>query len=97
MFGCCFVLGACRVSVIRGRVVSREGNGLIGIRVSVATDPQFGFTLTRSDGCYVVSLKSFRPELVDCSTHQQKRWDVFAHALNVTRLNFSHFERLVVV
>ncbi|GIY23945.1 hypothetical protein CDAR_467421 [Caerostris darwini] len=40
----------CRVSVIRGRVVSREGNGLIGIRVSVATDPQFGFTLTRSDG-----------------------------------------------
>ncbi|GFS94472.1 uncharacterized protein TNCV_2014881 [Trichonephila clavipes] len=40
-----------RVSVIRGRVVSREGNGLIGIRVSVATDPQFGFTLTRSDGC----------------------------------------------
>ncbi|GBM06562.1 hypothetical protein AVEN_220011-1 [Araneus ventricosus] len=39
-----------RVSVIRGRVVSREGNGLIGIRVSVATDPQFGFTLTRSDG-----------------------------------------------
>nr|XP_015923788.2 teneurin-m-like [Parasteatoda tepidariorum] len=41
-----------RVSVIRGRVVSREGNGLIGIRVSVATDPQFGFTLTRSDGWF---------------------------------------------
>jgi len=38
--------------VIRGQVISREGNGLIGIRVSVATDPQFGFTLTRGDGWY---------------------------------------------
>ncbi|XP_054167929.1 teneurin-m-like [Oppia nitens] len=41
-----------RVSVIRGQVISREGNGLIGIRVSVATDPQFGFTLTRGDGWF---------------------------------------------
>ncbi|OQR66691.1 teneurin-3-like [Tropilaelaps mercedesae] len=41
-----------RVSVIRGRVIGREGNGLIGIRVSVATDPQFGFTLTRPDGWF---------------------------------------------
>lgn len=39
--------------MIRGQVISREGNGLIGIRVSVATDPQFGFTLTRGDGWYV--------------------------------------------
>lgn len=39
-----------RVAVIRGQVVSKEQNGLIGIRVSVETDPQFGFTLTRSDG-----------------------------------------------
>ncbi len=38
--------------MIRGQVISREGNGLIGIRVSVATDPQFGFTLTRGDGWY---------------------------------------------
>ncbi|XP_040063442.2 teneurin-m [Ixodes scapularis] len=41
-----------RVSVIRGRVTSKEGNGIIGIRVSVATDPQFGFTLTRNDGWF---------------------------------------------
>lgn len=39
-----------RVSVIRGQVVTPDGNGLTGIRVSVATDPQFGFTLTRHDG-----------------------------------------------
>ena len=41
-----------RVSVIRGQVVSKEFNGLIGVRVSVSTDPQFGFTLTRSDGWF---------------------------------------------
>ncbi|GFY52622.1 teneurin-a [Trichonephila inaurata madagascariensis] len=39
-----------RVSVARGQVVNKEGTGLIGVRVSVATDPQFGFTLTRLDG-----------------------------------------------
>ena len=32
--------------------MSKEFNGLIGVRVSVATDPQFGFTLTRSDGWF---------------------------------------------
>lgn len=36
--------------MIRGRVTGKEGNGIVGIRVSVATDPQFGFTLTRNDG-----------------------------------------------
>ncbi|RWS11960.1 N-acetylglucosamine-1-phosphodiester alpha-N-acetylglucosaminidase-like protein, partial [Dinothrombium tinctorium] len=41
-----------RVSVIRGRVVTPDGNGLTGIRISVATDPQFGFTLTRPDGWF---------------------------------------------
>ncbi|RWS31000.1 N-acetylglucosamine-1-phosphodiester alpha-N-acetylglucosaminidase-like protein [Leptotrombidium deliense] len=41
-----------RVSVIRARVVTPDGNGLTGIRISVATDPQFGFTLTRPDGWF---------------------------------------------
>src|SRR4051794_14847537 len=41
-----------RVSVIRGQVVTPDGNGLTGIRISVATDPQFGFTLTRPDGWF---------------------------------------------
>jgi len=41
---------ASRVSVIRGKIVTPDGNGLTGIRISVATDPQFGFTLTRPDG-----------------------------------------------
>ncbi|XP_015786366.1 teneurin-m-like isoform X2 [Tetranychus urticae] len=41
-----------RVSVIRGQVITPDGNGLTGIRISVATDPQFGFTLTRPDGWF---------------------------------------------
>lgn len=52
-----------RVSVIRGQVVSKEHNGLIGIRVSVSTDPQFGFTLTRSDGWYETAKRKW---LIDC-------------------------------
>jgi N-acetylglucosamine-1-phosphodiester alpha-N-acetylglucosaminidase, putative len=39
-----------RASVIRGQIVTPDGNGLTGIRISVATDPHFGFTLTRPDG-----------------------------------------------
>ncbi|XP_067122609.1 teneurin-m-like isoform X2 [Centruroides vittatus] len=41
-----------RVAVLRGQVLNREGSGIMGIRVSVATDPQFGFTLTRADGWF---------------------------------------------
>lgn len=46
------ILNGSRVSVIRGRVVTPDSNGLTGIRISVATDPQFGFTLTRPDGWF---------------------------------------------
>ncbi|KAH9517406.1 Teneurin-2 [Dermatophagoides farinae] len=41
-----------RAAVIRGQVVSKEFNGLIGIRVSVVNDLKYGFTLTRSDGWF---------------------------------------------
>ncbi|KAH9422932.1 Teneurin-2 [Dermatophagoides pteronyssinus] len=41
-----------RASVIRGQVVGKELNGLIGIRVSVVNDLKYGFTLTRSDGWF---------------------------------------------
>ncbi|XP_046395629.1 teneurin-a isoform X3 [Ischnura elegans] len=43
-----------RVSVIRGRVVTPQGLGIIGIRVSVDRDSRFGFTLTRSGGWFDV-------------------------------------------
>ncbi|XP_074593790.1 teneurin-m-like isoform X2 [Brevipalpus obovatus] len=42
-----------RVSVIRGQVISPDGNGITGIRVSVASvDTKLGFTLTRPDGWF---------------------------------------------
>ena len=39
-----------RVSVMRGQVVTPQGTGIIGIRVSVDRDSRFGFTLTRPGG-----------------------------------------------
>jgi len=39
-----------RVSVMRGQVVTPQGLGIVGIRVSVDKDSRFGFTLTRAGG-----------------------------------------------
>ncbi|XP_050491043.1 teneurin-a isoform X4 [Bombus huntii] len=43
-----------RVAVMRGQVVTEQGIGIVGIRVSVDRDPRFGFTLTRADGWFDV-------------------------------------------
>ncbi|XP_075213771.1 teneurin-a transmembrane protein [Lycorma delicatula] len=43
-----------RVSVMRGQVLSPQGLGIIGIRVSVDRDSRFGFTLTRAGGWFDV-------------------------------------------
>lgn len=40
-----------RSAVIRGRVVTSLGSGLVGVRVSTST-PLEGFTLTREDGWF---------------------------------------------
>ncbi|ODN02024.1 Teneurin-a [Orchesella cincta] len=41
-----------RVSVIRGQVLSPDGLGIVGIRVSVDKSSRFGFTLTRKGGWF---------------------------------------------
>ena len=41
-----------RVSGIAGRAVDAQGNGLPGVKVSVAGHTEYGSTLTRSDGRY---------------------------------------------
>nr|XP_018915751.1 PREDICTED: teneurin-a isoform X2 [Bemisia tabaci] len=43
-----------RVSVMRGQVLSPQGLGIIGIRVSVDRNSRFGFTLTRAGGWFDV-------------------------------------------
>nr|CAD7259172.1 unnamed protein product [Timema shepardi] len=48
-----YTSGLCvcsRVSVMRGQVVTPQGLGIVGIRVSVDRDSRFGFTLTRAGG-----------------------------------------------
>uniref|UniRef100_T1GKX9 Teneurin TTR-like domain-containing protein n=1 Tax=Megaselia scalaris TaxID=36166 RepID=T1GKX9_MEGSC len=48
----CFSIvdGSGRVSVMRGQVITPQGLGIVGIRVSVDRDSRFGFTLTRQGG-----------------------------------------------
>nr|CAD7569594.1 unnamed protein product [Timema californicum] len=52
-----YTSGLCvcsRVSVMRGQVVTPQGLGIVGIRVSVDRDSRFGFTLTRAGGWFDV-------------------------------------------
>ncbi|XP_056012592.1 teneurin-m-like isoform X8 [Ostrea edulis] len=41
-----------QVSVIRGRVETRDGTPLVGVRVNVRIQPLYGHTLTRNDGMF---------------------------------------------
>ncbi|XP_057340739.1 teneurin-a isoform X2 [Microplitis mediator] len=41
-----------RVAVMRGQVVTEQGLGIVGIRVSVDRTSRFGFTLTRAGGWF---------------------------------------------
>lgn len=41
-----------RVAVLRGRVLSQQGLGIVGVRVSVDRHPRLGFTLTRHGGWF---------------------------------------------
>lgn len=59
-----------RVSVIRGQVITPQGLGIIGIRVSVDKDARFGFTLTRSGGWWVFMLLN---DHLHCSCRHQAR------------------------
>ncbi len=43
---------ADRVAVLRGRVTTREGEPLAGVKVTVLNHPEFGYTLTRADGMF---------------------------------------------
>ena len=45
-------LPSSRASVIRGRVISDRGSGLIGVRVSLSKPDDNGFTITRPGGAF---------------------------------------------
>jgi RHS repeat-associated protein len=50
--GECGAIDPQRVAVVRGRVVDRNGEPIEGAKVTVLHHPEFGETLTRSDGLY---------------------------------------------
>ena len=39
-----------QVSVIRGRVQSKDGTPLVGVKVDIEKQPLYGYTRTRSQG-----------------------------------------------
>ena len=41
---------------MRGQVITPQGLGIVGIRVSVDRDSRFGFTLTRQGGWWVEAI-----------------------------------------
>jgi len=45
-----------RVAVIRGKVLSRDGNLLSGVVISVQGYPEFGQTLSRTDGAFDIAV-----------------------------------------
>jgi len=43
---------ARRASVLRGRVLDREGNNLSGVNITILSHPEFGSTISRADGMF---------------------------------------------
>ncbi|WP_169787093.1 RHS repeat-associated core domain-containing protein [Hyalangium minutum] len=50
-----------RVAVLRGHVKGREGNPLVGVKVSVLGHPEFGATLTRANGMFDMAVNGGVP------------------------------------
>ena len=52
-----------RAAVVRGKVVTSDGMGLIGVRVST-TLPHEGFTMTRDDGWFDLMVNGGGPVML---------------------------------
>lgn len=50
------VIDRVRASVLRGRVISRQGAPIGGVGVAVLQHPEFGQTLTRADGAFDIAV-----------------------------------------
>lgn len=84
---CCWHVYS-QVSVVRGKVRAGDGSMLIGVRVSVVTQPLYGFTLTRELGLYVVYFISMiRFTAVICSLVYSLSLFVFIFILKFSRCN----------
>jgi hypothetical protein len=47
-----------QASVIRGRVMKRDGTPLAGVRVAILKHPEYGYTYTRADGMYDLAVNA---------------------------------------
>ena len=56
-----------RVTVLRGKVNDRDGQPVSGIRISVPSEPQIGYTLSRTDGMFDIAVNGGGRVTIDYS------------------------------
>ena len=54
-----------RVAVVRGRVLTREGSALPGVRVTVRGQSEVGYAVSRADGLFDVALNAGGPVVIE--------------------------------
>lgn len=59
------VFDARRIALLRGRVVDETGSPLAGVRVSIASHSEYGYTLTRPDGLFDLAVNGGERLLVE--------------------------------
>ncbi len=77
---------AARVAVLRGRVITRDGQPLPGVTISVLDHPEFGQTLSRADGLFDLAVNGGGPLTVvyakeghlPAQRHVQAPWQDYA-------------------
>ncbi|MDG5815419.1 RHS repeat-associated core domain-containing protein [Chitinispirillales bacterium ANBcel5] len=85
-----------RVAVIKGMVLDRDGNPLPGVRVSVHSHPQFGYTLTRADGMFdlavngggLLTLEYKKAQYLDAQRQVRTPWQDYVWAPEVVLVQF---------
>jgi RHS repeat-associated protein len=80
-----------RVSVLRGRIIDRDGNPLPGARIEIKDHPELGHTLSRADGMYDLAVNGGGQVTVDI------RKDGYLRAQRQTNTGWQKYARVADV
>jgi len=86
-----------RISVVRGRIVDRDGNALAGVLVSAPAHPDYGHTASRADGGFdlaveggsTVTLRFDATGRISAQRHVVAPWRRFAVVNTVTLVAYA--------
>ena len=85
-----------RVAVIRGKVLTRDNTTLPEVRITVLDHPEFGSTLSRSDGCFdmavngggVLTIRYEKDSYITAQRQVEVPWQDFALLPEVVLLQY---------